>query len=69
VISALQTKLLIVIVGLLASIASYVAYEKHESQAEQTKVNNLYRNMQPDEKKALDNTTSWGKDVNKQQLK
>lgn len=67
--SALQTKLLIVVVGLLASIASYFAYEKHEKQVEQNKVNALHQNLRPDEKKALDGTSPWGKDVNKQALK
>jgi hypothetical protein len=58
-----------VIVGLLATISSYVAYQRHERQVEQAKVNNLYRNLRPDEKKALDGTTTWGNKVNKQQLK
>jgi type II secretory pathway component PulL len=68
-ISALQTKLLIVIVALLTSIASYFAYQRHEQQIEQMKVNNLYRHLRPDEKRAINAMSNWGNGVNKQQLK
>jgi type II secretory pathway component PulL len=68
-ISVLQTKLLIVIVALLAGIASYFAYQRHEQQVEQMKVNSLYRHLRPDEKRAIDATSRWGNEVNKRQLK
>jgi len=67
--SALQTKLLILIVALLAGIASYVAYQRHEQQVEQTKVNNLNQHLRPDEKRAMDATTHWVDSIHEQQLK
>jgi hypothetical protein len=67
-ISALQTKLLIVIAALLAGIASYFAYQRHEQQVEQTKVNNFGRPRTPEEKKAVNAAGSWGNAVNKQKL-
>jgi len=67
-ISALQTKLLIAIVALLAGIASYFAYQRHEQQIEQTKVNDFGRPRTPQEKKAVDAASSWGNAVNKQKL-
>lgn len=67
--SPIQTKLLVIVIALLAGIASYVAYQKHQQQAEQTKVNNLTQHLRPDEKKALDATSNWGKAIGKQHLK
>lgn len=68
-ISAIQTKLLIVVVALLASIACYFAYQRHEQQAEQTKVNNLGRPVTAADKQAVNAASSWGTAVNKQRLK
>lgn len=45
--SALNTKLLIVIIALLTSIASYLAWQKHQIVAEQQQMS---RPMRPDEK-------------------
>lgn len=58
--SALNTKLLIVIVALLASIASYFAYTKHKDEVAEQKRREFYRAPRPDEKKSLDTLTSWG---------
>jgi hypothetical protein len=68
-ISAMKTKLLVIAIALLASIASYFAYKKHQQDAEQAKVNNLMQHLRPDEKKALDATTNWGHAIQKQHLK
>lgn len=67
--TAIQTKLLVIAIALLASIASYCGYEKHEQQVEQAKVNNLMQHLRPDEKKALDATSNWGNAIQKQHLK
>lgn len=67
--SAIQTKLLIAAVALLASIASYVVYEQHERQVEQAKVNNLGRPVTQSDKQAVRAASTWGGAVNKQQLK
>ncbi|HTU47449.1 MAG TPA: hypothetical protein VMF91_20470 [Bryobacteraceae bacterium] len=58
--SALNTKLLVVAVALLASIASYVAYEKHKEEVAEQKRREFYRPPRPDEKKSLDSLTAWG---------
>ena len=68
-VTAIQTKLLVIAIALLASIASYFAYQKHQQETEQAKVNNLMQHLRPDEKKALDATTNWGKAIQKQHLK
>jgi type II secretory pathway component PulL len=68
-ISALQIKLLLLILALLAGIASYCAYQRHQQELEQAKVNSLYQHLKPDEKKALDATGNWGNAVQKQYLK
>jgi type II secretory pathway component PulL len=67
--SAIRTKLLFLAVALLASIAAYCAYQKHQQAAEQAKVNNLMQHLRPDEKKALDATTNWASSIQKQHLK
>lgn len=67
--SAIQTKALIIAIVLLASIASYLAYERHERQVEQAKVNNLGRPVTESDKQAVRAASSWGSAVNKQQLK
>ena len=67
--SAIQTKLLLIAIVLLAGIACYLAYQKHQQEAEQSKVNNLMQHLRPDEKKALDATSNWGNAIQKQHLK
>ena len=67
--SAIQTKLLVIVIALLASIASYFGYQKHQQEAEQAKVNNLMQHLRPEEKKALDATSNWGNAIGKQHLK
>jgi uncharacterized protein (UPF0333 family) len=67
--SAIETKLLVIVIVLLASIASYFAYQRHQQEAEQAKVNNLMQHLRPDEKKALDATSNWGNAIQKQHLK
>ena len=67
--SAIQIKLMLVIIGLLASLGSYLAYEQHQQQVREAKVKSLFRSPRPDEKKALDAASSWGSQVNKQPLK
>jgi flagellar basal body-associated protein FliL len=67
--SAINTRLLIAIVALLASIASYFAYQKHQQQVEQQKVNSAYKNMTPQQKKAVDGLSNWGKSARDQKLK
>jgi hypothetical protein len=68
-ISVIRTKLLIVAIALLASIASYFAYERHERQVEQAKANNLGRPVTASDKQAVHAASTWGSQVNKQQLK
>lgn len=61
-VTALNTKVLIVIVALLASIASYFAYEKHKEQVTERKIQEFRRPMTPQEKKDVDDAlTGWGK--------
>jgi hypothetical protein len=67
--SAIQIKLLAIVIALLASIASYLAYQKHQQEVEQAKVNRLMQHLRPHEKKALDATSSWGNAIQKQHLK
>jgi len=56
--SAINTKLLVVIVALLASIASYFAYEKHEQEVAAKKAQELRRPFRPEQQKAL--PKGWG---------
>jgi hypothetical protein len=51
--SAINTKLLFVVIALLASIASYCAYEKHKQEVEEQKAREMLRPARPDEKRAL----------------
>lgn len=51
--NAINTKLLLVIVVLLASIASYFAYEKHQQQVEQKKIDAAFQQMKTEGKQAL----------------
>jgi hypothetical protein len=66
VLSLLNTKLLIVIIALLAGIVSYLAWQKHQIVAEQQQMS---RPMRPDEKRTNQAISAWAKSVNKQQLK
>lgn len=56
--NALNTKLLLVIVALLASIASYLGYEKHRQQADEQKAQQMFQRMQTEGKQAL--PSGWG---------
>jgi hypothetical protein len=58
---AIQTKLLLIIVALLASIASYLGYEKHKQEVVEKRAQQLVRPLRPDEKQAIDDLKSWGK--------
>jgi ABC-type transport system involved in cytochrome bd biosynthesis fused ATPase/permease subunit len=60
-INALQIKLLLVIIALLASIASYLGYEKRKQEAAEKRAQQLVRPMRPDEKQAIDDLKNWGK--------
>lgn len=68
-ISLLNSKLLMAMVVLLAGIASYFAYQKHERQIEQKQMQNAYKNMTPRQKKAVNGLGTWGNSVGKQKLK
>jgi hypothetical protein len=59
--NALQTKLLLVIIALLASIASYLGYQKHKEEAAEKRMQQLDRPLRPDEKQAIDDLKNWGK--------
>lgn len=67
--SALQTKLLIAVVALLASLVSYVAFQRHEQQVEQRKVDNLGKPVTPSDRQAVNAAANWASAVNKSQLK
>jgi hypothetical protein len=64
--SLLNTKLLLVIIVLLASVVSYLAWQKHQIVAEQQQMS---RPMRPDEKRTNQAISGWAKSVNKPQLK
>jgi hypothetical protein len=59
--NALHTKLLLIIIALLASIASYLGYEKHKQDVAEKRAQQLFRPMRPDEKQAIDGLKTWGK--------
>jgi hypothetical protein len=59
--SALHTRLLLIIIALLASIASYLGYEKHKQDVAEKRAQQLFRPMRPDEKQAIDGLKTWGK--------
>jgi hypothetical protein len=58
--SALNTKLLIVIVALLASIAAGVAYEVNKDRAIERQRKELLRAPTAQDKKDRDNGMDWG---------
>jgi hypothetical protein len=59
--NALQTKLLLIIIALLASIASYLGYEKHKQDVAEKRAQQFARPLRPDEKQAIDDLKNWGK--------
>jgi hypothetical protein len=59
--NTIQTKLLFIIIALLASIASYLGYEKHKQDVAEKRAQQLLRPLQPDEKQAMDDLKNWGK--------
>jgi ABC-type transport system involved in cytochrome bd biosynthesis fused ATPase/permease subunit len=59
--NALHTKLLLIIIALLASIASYLGYEKHKQDVAEERAQQFARRLRPDEKQAIDDLKSWGK--------
>ena len=59
--NAFQTKLLLLIIALLASIASYLGYEKHKQDVAEERTQQFARPLRPDEKQAIDDLKSWGK--------
>ena len=59
--TAIQTKLLIGVVVLLAGISSYLAYEKHQRDVEQQKVNDAVQRMRTEAPKNL--PSGWAKSL------
>ncbi|MBV9761900.1 MAG: hypothetical protein JO340_15165 [Acidobacteriaceae bacterium] len=69
-ITALQTKLLIVILALLASIVAYIGYEKHKEEVAERHRKELLRAPTAKEKKDVDDAlTGWGKSAAAQNKK
>jgi len=61
--NALNTKLLIVIAALLASIAAYLAYEKHQQAEVQRKAEERFEQMRKQGQKAQ--PQRWGDSLKK----
>lgn len=59
--NAIQTKLLIGVFVLLAGISSYLAYEKHQRDAEQQKVNDAVQRLKTEAPKEL--PSGWAKSL------
>ena len=59
--TAIQTRLLIGVVVLLAGISSYLAYEKHQRDVEQQKVNDAVQRMRTEAPKNL--PTGWARSL------
>ena len=59
--NALHTKLLLIIIALLASIASYLGYEKRKQVVAEKQAQRFDRPLRPDEKQAIDDLKNWGK--------
>ena len=59
--NAIQTKLLIAVVVLLTGISSYLAYAKHQRDAEQQKVNEAVQRMRTEAPKEL--PSGWAKSL------
>jgi uncharacterized protein HemX len=60
--NAVNTKILIAILVLVAAIASYFAYERHQQQVEQKKVEDAFRRMKTEGKQSM--PSGWGKALN-----
>lgn len=60
--NAVNTKILVAILVLVAGIASYFAYERHLQQVEQTKVENAHRRMKTEGKQTM--PSGWAKALN-----
>ena len=67
--NALHTKLLLIIIALLASIASYLGYEKHKQEVVEKRAQQLLRPLRPDEKQAVDDLKNWGRKAREYRLK
>ena len=67
--NAIQTKLLLIIIALLASIASYLGYEKHKQEVVEKRAQQLVRPLRPDEKQAVDDLKNWGRKAREYRLK
>ncbi len=59
--NALQTKLLLIIIALLASIASYLGYARHKQDVAEKRAQQFARPLRPDEKQAIEDLKNWGK--------
>lgn len=66
--NAIQIKLLLIIIALLASIASYLGYERHKQDVAEKRAQQLFRPMRPDEKQAIDDLKNWGKKAREYRL-
>ena len=67
--NALHTELLLIIIALLASIASYLGYEKHKQEVVEKRAQQLVRPLRPDEKQAVDDLKNWGRKAREYRLK
>ncbi len=61
--NALNTKILLIIVALLASIASYLAYEKHQQVVAQKKYDQMFEEMRQPKKQPK--PQQWGDSLKK----
>jgi hypothetical protein len=57
--NVINTKLLVAILAVLASIATYVAYQKHNDEVAAKKAQEMRRQFTPQEKQAL--PLNWSK--------
>jgi hypothetical protein len=68
--SALNTKLLVVIVALLATIVAYLGYERHKEQVAERQRQEFLRKRTAQEKKYVDGAlTDWGRSAATQNKK
>jgi alpha-D-ribose 1-methylphosphonate 5-triphosphate diphosphatase PhnM len=68
--SGLNTKLLVVIVALLATIVAYLGYERHKEQVAERQRQEFLRKRTAQEKKYVDGAlTDWGKSAAAQNKK
>jgi hypothetical protein len=59
--NALQTKLLLIIIALLAGIASYLGYARRKQDVAEKRAQQFARPLRPDEKQAIEDLKNWGK--------